>query len=644
MAKSTEGKRRFAPIPIETTFEQRRKTGPAAELTPSPSPRSPSPPPREKRRFAPQLVESSTRRSRRVGDVGPATRPTDKTDITPYTNHIYALKSRRRYDSSSPDERRKGHARRESCDDEIAGGVFDLVAKDAQRKLQEMAMTAFPNSGERIGGAEHFYVREGSDDDHPRGRTTTRGPGPHRPSRRNSSEEEVGWAIREMQEHAEQLAKLRIDRVSSVDLDKLDMESPPADPMWTTQARASLSGSLTSSLGPIGEQQMPLIGEESLPTIGETSMPYIPPESPPIRPIGETFMPYIPSAPPGKAAAMPYAPASQIPPETGFGNHGPFSRPFGGFRHDRHTDLDRDRNLHRLRTVASPPMLGKDLTFRTCPSPKQTKLEPDHLWDLETGTTEDPNRDPTGQNGLWHGYCYTNMGEALAPTERPQMITTPYQPGTPGDPFAAEFGATAPVSLSEEPTPTDTRATTPSATLWTSSRKAAKSRARNPPEPKGLHMLQGLDERLRKEKAAADLEEKIVAEFDDAFVTQVYNYLSLGYPAMARSYDEELSKISRISVGDLERDDDAIMDLVSGGKARGYILTDRDASGVGDAASLDGSGSVRTDGSSEDGKERCPRWRALKLYIYEWARQHPDLAAISPLAWGVRERRGSWGL
>ncbi len=42
--------------------------------------------------------------------------------------------------------------------------------------------------------------------------------------------------------------------------------------------------------------------------------------------------------------------------------------------------------------------------------------------------------------------------------------------------------------------------------------------------------------------------------------------------------------------------------------------------------------------------DTCPRWRALKLYIYEWARQHPDLDAISPLAWGVQERRGSWGI
>jgi hypothetical protein len=53
------------------------------------------------------------------------------------------------------------------------------------------------------------------------------------------------------------------------------------------------------------------------------------------------------------------------------------------------------------------------------------------------------------------------------------------------------------------------------------------------------------------------------------------------------------------------------------------------------------------DSEEHDGvreEDRCPRWKALKKYIYEWARQHPDLDAISPLAWGMQERRGSWGV
>jgi hypothetical protein len=134
---------------------------------------------------------------------------------------------------------------------------------------------------------------------------------------------------------------------------------------------------------------------------------------------------------------------------------------------------------------------------------------------------------------------------------------------------------------------------------------------------KGLHMLHGLDDRLRREKADAERDEKIASEFDDEFITQVYNYLSLGYPAMARSFDEELSKISRVTVEDLCRDDEKQM-------AKGHMLE------------------MDLNDTLENG--RCPRWKALKTYITEWARQHPDLDNLDSLAWGVRERRGSWAI
>ncbi|KAL2132064.1 hypothetical protein VTI74DRAFT_4266 [Chaetomium olivicolor] len=687
MAATRERPRaRFAPIPIETVFECYRTKIPPGELTPSPSPRSPSPPPREKRRFAPQLVESSVRRARRAGDEGPATKPTDKTDITPYTNHIYAPKPRKRFghDESSTTTDHKGHGRRESCDDEICGGVFDLAAReaqqrDAQRRLQEVAMSAFPNSGQRIGGAEHFYVREGSDDDAPRGRPLTRGPWNSMHSRRNSSEEDISWAFKEMQEHAQMLNRVRSrerDRIDTLELDNMSIDSPPSDAMGLTRTqRTSIASSpiwtsrrpSSGSLGPIGESPMPLLRSESpLPTIGESHMPFIPSDSPPIRPIGESHMPYIPSAPAGKAGDMPYAPASQIPPEISFGHHAPFYPPYGDFGRERDMSLERARAQHRLRLKSSPPMLGADLTFRRCPSPKQTKLEPDHLWDVNTGTTvEDHNRDPTEQHGLWRGYCYTHdVSEKLAPAERPAMIQTPQPIETPGhNPFAHEFGGmTAPMAISEEPSPVE--GATPSG-MW--SVPAAPLQPQNgngrgsvllpehrtkSHEPKGLHMLhnlQSLDERLKKEKAAADLEEKIAAEFDDHFVTQVYNYLSLGYPATARQYDEELSKISRIGIDELEKDDEAIMEGVweagRGGQDEAYgsgMLVD----GVGKKRPR-AMGHIMLHGEAKDGvreEDRCPRWKALKRYIYEWARQHPDLNAISPLAWGMQERRGSWGV
>lgn len=132
-------------------------------------------------------------------------------------------------------------------------------------------------------------------------------------------------------------------------------------------------------------------------------------------------------------------------------------------------------------------------------------------------------------------------------------------------------------------------------------------------------MLHGLGERLAQEKARAERDEKIAAEFDDAFVTQVFNYLSLGYPSMARGFDEELGKISSVAIDELTSYDAAAAGV------KGYLLE------------------ASADVTIPD-EERCPRWRALKTYIYEWARQHPDLDSFDPLAWGVRERRGSWAI
>ncbi|TPX13542.1 uncharacterized protein E0L32_006013 [Thyridium curvatum] len=640
MSESTPPKRRFAPIPIETTFERYRKGGPAAELTPEPSPRSPSPPPRfleeqeqpkkEKRRFAPQLIES-TRRSRRLGDTGPATRPVDKTDITPYTKHIYAPRSKRRH------SRIPSNGRRESCDDETAAQLFEQLARDRERLLQEQALSAFPNSRARAGGAEHFFVREGSEDESStdsRGRTPMRGTRASRHSRRDSSEEDVGWAVKEMQEHHEHLEQARM---STLELDRMSIDSPPEEPLWTTHRRAS-----GDVVRPIGESLMPLIPKEPLETIGEApSAPFDPSEEPPpARPIGESLMPYIPSAPAGQAASMPYIPASKLPPETGFRNHrAPFGAPLSGFR-GANRDLVADREYHKLRTRASPPMLGKDLVFRRCPSPKQTKMEPDHPFPDVAG--EDTHRDVTGQKGLWQGYCYSpEKKEWLARIERPAMIATPLpQAHGAGDPFAAAFG-TAPVAMSEEPSPKATGCMSAGHNLGSSSANP-EHRTRHG-EAKGLHMLMGLDERLRKEKAAADLEEKIAAEFTDAFVTQVYNYLSLGYPAMARFYDDELSKIARMSVDDLESSDESIMDGIGGPKGHIMMVDGDDDDSGGDSRDGASSTSSGSGGSSGDEK-KCPRWRALKEYIFEWARQHPDLDSISPLAWGVRERRGSWGI
>lgn len=250
-------------------------------------------------------------------------------------------------------------------------------------------------------------------------------------------------------------------------------------------------------------------------------------------------------------------------------------------------DPIKEKEMAKMRLAASPPMLGGDLTFRMCPSPKATKFESDQKPDVQLKKSE------TG-GGLWGGYCVTEEADQyLSPAiERgPNLIQTPHVERE--DPFSFAFGAT-------------NGAKSPS---------GARS-----PRTSGIGMLAGLDERLQKEVARTKAEEALLAEFDDSFVTQVYNYLSLGYPSLARQFDDELSKISRVPVEELSAED-------SKNQAKGYL------------------GIVQASGEVKE-QPKCKRWGALRIYIMEWAKQHPSLSGDGrdPNAWGVRARRGSWAI
>ncbi|KND92507.1 hypothetical protein TOPH_02639 [Tolypocladium ophioglossoides CBS 100239] len=621
MARPDEPRRRFAPVPIETTFQSVRNTtqhaqghvGPNPELTPEPSPRSPSPtipgPQQYRRRFKPQLIETS-RRTRRAGDPGPATRPTDKTDITPYTNHIYLTKHkpRRKRGESVDDEplRHMPPTRRETEDEGVKEYLLELAAKEAARQIEAAALAAFPNSRAREGGVAHFYFRESSDSDNSAENTPQdRGHGQSR-VRRKSSNLDLNWWHKHMQKHAEHLAEERDDDEMEVDeedtfmrtdsdLDKMDLAVPP-NPLWTTTNKIAPDDRrdsmveiqlLREPLTPITQLDRSIADDNRHTRQTHARAGHVPPTSGNQEPVL------------ANSTAGHLAPdARHRAQDLGFG------RPFGAFGLQ-----PEDPKLHLIRQAASPPMLGKDLTFRKCPSPKQTKLETDHPF-VEDGGSREKNRDVSGDGGLWRGYCCRSESNAgyIVPADLhgAHMIVTPQPPGTPREPLTFE-------SLSEEPgsmyASSDSSGSPPG--LWT-----VENRPKNG-AVKGLHMLHGLDERLRREKAQAERDEKILQEFGDEFVTQVYNYLSLGYPAMAHSFDEELAKISRVSVEELGRDDEKQM-------AKGHMLE------------------MKLEDSSEDA--RCPRWKALKVYIMEWARQRPDLDNLDPLAWGVRERRGSWAI
>ncbi|KAF7522213.1 hypothetical protein G7054_g12219 [Neopestalotiopsis clavispora] len=676
-------RRRFAPVPIETTFDSYRvgknPHGPTAELTPDPSPTDALPPipalpsapvietkktsdQKPKRRFAPQLIETS-RRAKRAGQDGPATKPTDKTDITPGTNHIYVQKPKRKQQPASSlrtsitasgaesgdqsprflprrqqslkqhcNTRRATRAnsylpelevipssesdksddedgapkgapfsigaparapsdgetwatrnpdakdRRESCDERSNHYLLAVAAREAFRQRElETAMSAYPN-GLQPAGVEHFFVRDNSEDD-----VSYEEPLRHGKSnlmvRRKSTD--PTWAVSEMRQHAEKLAgKTKQTREPTFDddsLDGMDIEPPPEDPLWTTGPRPPSRTALQKV-----ESQSPW------------QSPYLIAQSPRI------------GAHTG-AADRGFAPSPRVQPEATGMKAGPFSMPFANFNAGKE-----DRDLLNQRKRQSPPMAGEDLKFRTCPSPKATRMEPDHPWPThgDGSRPEERQRDLSGETGLWRGYCVGQAPEDMVQSagfNPPALLATPGEPASPADPFAMAFSA----SMGSTPT----------------------SPSRRDP-PKGLHMLHGLDDRLKMEKARKEYKEKLLAEFDDAFITQVYNYISLGYPATARAFDDELSKISGIAIDELRQDDNKKIE-------KGFMLEMELR--VGSDSSSDEE--MRTPEEDEKRTQKPPRWRALRLYILEWARQHPDLGGSGNTSgWGVRARRGSWAI
>ncbi|KAF2636101.1 hypothetical protein P280DRAFT_410197 [Massarina eburnea CBS 473.64] len=228
----------------------------------------------------------------------------------------------------------------------------------------------------------------------------------------------------------------------------------------------------------------------------------------------------------------------------------------------------KDDELDRMRKDARPPMLGQDIRFPRCHSPEPARFDTTQGCDVVKKAmcylTEQSHQAEKGGESLW---CGKGNGKQSSQA----------------DPFS--------------PFPT------PSTTLL-------------PPTPPASYAdFACIDEKLAVERT-------IDEEFGDNFVTQVYNYLSLGYPSMAQPFDAELSKISNISTVELRQDDHLA-------ETRGYIRLGADGN--------------LTD--EEITEESCMRWRALRIYIREWAKQKPGMANDNPAGGhGTAVRRGSWGI
>ena len=293
----------------------------------------------------------------------------------------------------------------------------------------------------------------------------------------------------------------------------------------------------------------------------------------------------------------------------------PFGNPAGFLDASTAKILAQDREVEPMRKSARPPMLGKDIKFPRCASPEPARFDPtqgcdavrtamcylseqskaaedgkESLWcgkgnGKQTSTTPSlwstANSRASSTHGLWAGMC-TNTGGDKSPRGPTGILTPTHEKGNP---------------MSPNPSP-------------------ATSMSLLPPTPPACSTDFGnIDEKLA-------IEQTIEEEFGDDFVTQVYNYLSLGYPSMAQPFDPELSKISGISISELRQDDHLA-------KARGYIRLGKD-------------GNLK---DAESTEETCTRWRALRTYIQEWARQHPKMSEqLSLEGQGIGARRGSWGL
>ncbi|KAF2118446.1 hypothetical protein BDV96DRAFT_488843 [Lophiotrema nucula] len=272
----------------------------------------------------------------------------------------------------------------------------------------------------------------------------------------------------------------------------------------------------------------------------------------------------------------------------------------------------RDPEMDGMRKGARPPMLGSDIVFPRCPSPEPARFDPtqgshaiksamcylteqtqasergEGLWcgngkqlsiqsNAPTLWGSVPSRPPS-RGGLWGGCC---INSGLTPPRGPTGILTP------------KIEIDNPMS----PCPTPDHEQLP------------------PTPPASQADFACIDEKLSAELA-------IEEEFGDDFVTQVYNYLSLGYPSIARVFDEELVRISQWSLEELRQDDNLVT-------SRGYIRLGVD-------------GNLKNTDITE---ESCMRWRALRVYIREWAKQQPGMVSgdsNANVGMGAAVRRGSW--
>ncbi|KAF2724454.1 hypothetical protein K431DRAFT_217510 [Polychaeton citri CBS 116435] len=296
----------------------------------------------------------------------------------------------------------------------------------------------------------------------------------------------------------------------------------------------------------------------------------------------------------------------------------PWWNPFAGAQFDSEMKSMQDR--------ARPPMLGQDLRFPRCRSPDPARFDVTQSSAVlrsqmcYLSEAADAEKKRATEGGLWH-----------APVPQPQPVRKSSSKSNSKEDAAAKGLWGGFCAADDTPNPGLAPPTGPTGLMTprveTSVNPFEHQQSRLPPTPPASLKnsdISRIDSVLIAEK---EFEELMEREFPDSFITQVFNYLSLGYPSLAKPFDEELSKISGVSMSDLRSDDKKAKD-----SPRGYIRLGSDFEG----------------GNAEEHlqADNCSRWQALKQYIREWVRQEQNNVEVEVAGgnWGTGARRGSWAI
>lgn len=319
------------------------------------------------------------------------------------------------------------------------------------------------------------------------------------------------------------------------------------------------------------------------------------------------------------------------------------SRPVSPWWQYDQSQSDSDSVTAALRNHRSPPMLGADLVIPRSASPQPERIELTQPSNIRRAVTSD-NLDALHQHlispeGLWGGVQHTEESKRASGLWESATATR------------------ADTHVSIEMTPADD--TDPPTT--DDPEREALRRAKSAPNTTRTSL--DISQSNHSPDIIEDIDDMIDHEYSDSFVSQVFNYLSLGYPSLARAFDAELSQVTHISISDLRQDDLLAQSMPKGyirlgtnTLSRGYDLPDESDDDIRESrvfemsapASAVPSAAVSTSPSispAADGSQYV-RWRALRLYIRDWARTRNGQSSAEMLEGaehvGTAPRRGSW--